>query len=491
MSFGFPPQHSEELYLEKFTKQQFLVLALEAARALELRIDFISDTGFVANTNKGRFKRNFNVAFKIDGEKAVVKSESIGSELMDWGRNKKIIEKFSDAFIDLKYSLKPEELDQKYEEIVFTQDSQGEDLLDQSFQSGGDAFLSAFIPRKGYFISPILINLNILIWIAMVITGTHWFLPDTDSLIKWGANFSPMTLEGQAWRLITCCFIHIGILHLLMNMYALIFIGLLLEPRLGKTNFIAAYLLTGIVASVTSLWWNDAIVSAGASGAIFGMYGVFLAMLTTNLIEKHVRKALLSSIAIFVVFNLLNGLKEGIDNAAHLGGLISGLVIGYALIPGLKRPEKIGIKYITISALTVLILTSTLLVYKKIPNDIGTYDVDMQKFITQEQLALGVYQLPQNASNEVVLYELKDRGIYYWNENIKLIESFKYLNLPIEIRTKNRLLIEYCELRIKSYELIYKAVSEDTDRYESEIEKCIKLIESKVTQITGEPMTEH
>jgi len=105
-----------------------------------------------------------------------------------------------------------------------------------------------------------------------------------------------------------------------MNMYALLYISLLLEPHLGRTRFLTVYLLTGLTASLASLWWHNLTISAGASGAIFGMYGVFLSMHTTNLIEKSARKALLTSIAVFVGYNILNGLKpnSGIDNAACL-----------------------------------------------------------------------------------------------------------------------------------------------------------------------------
>jgi rhomboid protease GluP len=137
----------------------------------------------------------------------------------------------------------------------------------------------------------------------MAITGVNIISPDSESLVQWGANFRPLTLEGQAWRLLTNCFLHIGILHLLLNMYALLYIGVLLEPHLGRLRFAAFYILTCIIASTVSVSWHDLTVSAGASGAIFGMYGVFLALLSTNLIEKSARKALLASIGIFVVFN--------------------------------------------------------------------------------------------------------------------------------------------------------------------------------------------
>ncbi|MEJ7610097.1 MAG: rhomboid family intramembrane serine protease [Ferruginibacter sp.] len=94
--------------------------------------------------------------------------------------------------------------------------------------------------------------------------------------IKWGSNYGPLTLSGDPWRLITNVFIHFGIIHLAMNMYCLYIIGSYLEPMLGKTKFITAYLCTGILASLTSLWWhNESVNSAGASGAVFGLYGLF------------------------------------------------------------------------------------------------------------------------------------------------------------------------------------------------------------------------
>ncbi len=325
----------------------------------------------------------------------------------------------------------------------------------------------------------------------MALTGVNILLPDNESLLSWGANFKPITLEGQWWRLLTSCFLHIGVFHLLMNMYALVYIGLMLEPYLLKARFGAAYLMTGMMASVTSLWWNNLTISAGKfSGAIFGMYGVFLALLTTNLLEKSVRRSLLLSIAVFVIYNLLYGMKAGIDNAAHIGGLISGLIIGYAYVPGLKKPESVKINYGTIGLLSILVLASSFMLDRTLPNDIARYDEGMQKFASMESMALEVYNLPENTPREKLLTEIKERGIYYWNENIKLIDSFVELDLPDEIIIRNKKLREYCELRIKSYEVIYKAIDEDTDRYREEIDDYIRKIETIISDLTQQPPVE-
>jgi rhomboid protease GluP len=269
-------------------------------------------------------------------------------------------------------------------------------------------------------------------------------------------------------------------------MYALLYIGLLLEPHLGKARFLSTYLLTGIAASVTSLWWHDLTISAGASGAIFGMYGIFLAMLTTDLIEKSARKTLLTSIAIFVGYNLLNGLKGGIDNAAHLGGLISGIVIGYAFVPSLKKNDDSKFKYALIAIFSVIIIFVSAMVYKNIaPYELTKYEARMKEFVAYESMALEMYKMPENTTNERLLNEIKTRSLYYWEANIKLLNEVDLLNLPNAFHEKNKKLLHYCELRVNSCNLIYKAIEEDTENYKAQIEEINKQIEAIINELTG------
>lgn len=376
-------------------------------------------------------------------------------------------------------------MNQEYERLDSKEEGNTKNSSSIKMQNLKD-FFSIFKPQQGYYITPLLIDLNILIFILMAITGVDIFSPDNQSLLNWGANFRPMTLEGQWWRLLTNCFLHIGIFHLLMNMYALLYIGVLLEPLIGKTRFFGAYLLTGITASVASLWWHDLTISAGASGAIFGMYGVFLAMLTTNLIEKETRKPLLTSIGIFVGYNLIYGLDGSIDNAAHIGGLVGGLLIGYALIPGLKRPDNKNFTFGTLGFLAMLVIAFSFIVYQKLPNDVSIYDKKMDEFAAMESKALEVYNLPPDTPTDQLLSQIKDTGIYYWNENIKLINGFDKLELPAEIRTRNKILKNYCELRIKSYELIYKAIDEDSEQYKTQIEDYDKQIMEAIKKLNAE-----
>jgi len=358
-----------------------------------------------------------------------------------------------------------------------------EEIKPLTMQEKMNNFLLAFVPREGYFITPIIVIINILVFLIMALTGVDIMQPATDSLIEWGANYRPSTLNGEWWRLFTCCFLHIGVIHLALNMYALISIGILLEPIMKRNNFLIAYVLTGIAASAASLWWHDNTVSAGASGAIFGMYGVFLAMLTTNLIEKEERQEQLKSIGIFVVYNLVFGLKGGVDNAAHIGGLLSGIVAGYCFYFILKNPDSSGIKNVLITAFTVVVLLFSGIIYATTPNDIGTFTKAMDEFAQKEAEALTVYDL-KDAGKEKLLSAITN-GIKLWKENVTLLTQTIDLDIPEEFKTRNTLLIDYCKQRIVSYELNYKLVNENTSNYDLEVEESEKKIEELVKQINA------
>ncbi len=186
----------------------------------------------------------------------------------------------------------------------------------------------ALLISKSYKVTPILVYANALVFLAMILSGISFMHPTAMQLYLWGGNLGPAVIQGEWWRLVTYMFLHAGAMHIIMNTFALLYIGMFLEPLIGKYRFLVAYILTGICAGLMSIVMHPASVGVGASGAIFGMYGVFLSLLTTNYIQKTLRKTMLRSILFFVLLNLLYGLEGNTDNAAHIGGLLSGIVIG-------------------------------------------------------------------------------------------------------------------------------------------------------------------
>ncbi len=187
-----------------------------------------------------------------------------------------------------------------------------------------------------------LIAINVAVFIWMAVSGVSIMSPSPGELVAWGGSINETLLQGEWWRLFTCMFLHSGIFHLLVNMYTLYQVGLILESTLGSGRFIIAYLCSGLIASVVSALFhaNSFIVGVGASGAIFGLFGALLALVSTQYFEEDVRLVLGKSIALTLVMNVMYGFKAGIDLAAHAGGFIAGLIIGYCLYLSMTKVKK-------------------------------------------------------------------------------------------------------------------------------------------------------
>jgi rhomboid protease GluP len=378
-----PSQKQEFSYSGK-TTEQLLQLAYGTFLQLGWMPKYAGPDALIGYTPRSWNKYDDEVLIEAKDGGIVVTSSFVHGESFDMmGRNKKHIKDFISAFEKInssepepEWAGEIEKLRQRTVETVKEQVKQGEEIDKVLNLSGSNLYVTYAI-----------IAINVIVFILMAIDGAGIFTPNALTHIKWGSNFTPLTLSGDWWRLITSIFIHFGIIHLAMNAYALYMAGVFLEPMLGKTKYIVAYLSTGIFAGIISLWWHkDGVNSAGASGAIFGLYGVFLALLFTNLIPKQMRSSLLQSIGIFVVFNLVYGMKSGIDNAAHIGGLISGMLIGFIFYLEMsgKSNVKKSIVTLLIAILTIAVNWSFLTIYK---SDAVKVDQLLNEFYALEQTA--------------------------------------------------------------------------------------------------------
>ncbi|UEG48956.1 rhomboid family intramembrane serine protease [Ferruginibacter lapsinanis] len=334
------PKQQQTIELNDLDKEMALAISYQAIKNSGWEVLFAGEEKLLGSTPKKWSSFGQEIMIETDGITLTVSSEMVNGESFDiGGKNKKNIESFLTAFKTVQSTLDQEIMQRNIETIkelrVVTQKTAEQEAADA-------AALDAAMNLSGsnLYVTYGIIAINIIVFALMAINGAGLF--DVNGLvhIRWGSNFSVLTLSGDWWRLLTNVFIHFGIIHLLMNMYCLYTVGVYLEPMLGKVKYIIAYLCTGVLASIVSLWWHSkGVNSAGASGAIFGMYGLFLALLTTNLIPKQVRNALLQSIGIFIGYNLLYGMKSGVDNSAHVGGLISGLAIGVIYAYAIKKEK--------------------------------------------------------------------------------------------------------------------------------------------------------
>lgn len=194
-----------------------------------------------------------------------------------------------------------------------------------------NSFLKIFIPRKGQFITAIILDVNILLFILFFISSFQIDFVNHIQLLNWGANRRFEVLNGEWWRLITNIFMHGNFLHLLYNSISLFLVSILLEPILGRVKFLSYYIISGVLASLVSIIYYENTISVGASGAIFGLFGVLIySEFLSSKKQSFNNKFILYYFGGYVLINLIYGLLvPGIDNAAHFGGFVSGLLLGY------------------------------------------------------------------------------------------------------------------------------------------------------------------
>ncbi|HYT66557.1 MAG TPA: rhomboid family intramembrane serine protease [Vicinamibacterales bacterium] len=203
-----------------------------------------------------------------------------------------------------------------------------------------DAFLAA---RTGWpIVTPLLLAVNVAIFTGMLFG--RGAIADTRTLLEWGANYAPRTTSGEWWRLATSIFVHGSVLHLLATAAGLLPLGLILERAVGRTAFATVYLASGIVASVVSLWTTSATsITLGASGSLFGMYGLTVATIVWGCIRTprvpislDAIKRIAAAAVLCVGYNLLT---DRVDTPSELAGLCTGIAGGLIVARGVAREK--------------------------------------------------------------------------------------------------------------------------------------------------------
>lgn len=182
--------------------------------------------------------------------------------------------------------------------------------------------------KKQAFVTHAVVAIQVIVFLIMTIAGGS---TNSSVLIEFGARVSVLIQDGQWWRLITPVFLHIGLMHLVVNSVTVYFIGTQIEMLFGHWRFAIIYFVTAITGNVASFVFLPNTISAGASTAIFGLFGAFL-MLGESFRNNLYIRAMSRQFLIFVVMNLAFDLfSPGIDIYGHIGGLFGGFLMGYVV----------------------------------------------------------------------------------------------------------------------------------------------------------------
>jgi len=260
-----------------------------------------------------------------------------------------------------------------------------------SLPSGPDALSPAAFP-----VTITLIAGSVLVFAVMVLRGVSPVAPTPQQAIEFGADFGPLTLGGQWWRLVTSMFVHFGFIHLGLNMWCLWNLGRAAERLLGRFSYLFVYLASGIFGSIASVYWHPRAAGAGASGAIFGLAGVLVSFvyLKKTPANLQINSKMLGSLGTFILYNLAFGALPGISNAAHVGGLVMGLAIG-ALLPSASAFESSRRNRLSIVvAITVIALIASAVATKRLRAGVSEL-TSIQHLITTGKTDEALAQLQQ------------------------------------------------------------------------------------------------
>ncbi|WP_431293000.1 rhomboid family intramembrane serine protease [Pedobacter sp. P26] len=293
----------------------------------------------------------------------------------------------------------------------------------------------------------------------------------TNAYLNIGANNRELVLEGQYWRLITHQFVHLGLSHLFFNMYALVYIGLMVEHKLGSAKFLITYLLSGICGGLVSLIFHKYGFMAGASGAIMGVFGAFMALILSKAFEKNANKSLLISTILVTAIMLLNGINGKVDNSAHIGGLISGFVICYILFNEKLWRWKITTNWqYGLTCIVVLIFSAIILIFA--PNYQNRKFYKLQFQFEQNSFDFNkVYSIPYDLSKAEKVKTIEQYGIRLWQKNKQIVAEMHKLNLEEKESYRRDFDGKITNLAIKISSLLRKEYLEESSKYRYEIEQ--------------------
>lgn len=311
----------------------------------------------------------------------------------------------------------------------------------------------------------VLLVINVLMFLLLEFKGGS---TSTDTLMRYGAKYNPAILDGEWWRIISSMFLHIGFLHLLMNMLALHIVGSLVERIYGGKRFLFIYFSAGILGGITSFAFSPQL-AAGASGAIFGLFGALL------FFGIHHRRIFFQTmgwnIIVIIAFNIIFGfVVQQIDNGAHIGGLIGGLFASGVVF----FPKKKQVKQQLLAILGYVVILITLLLYGVFETSTH-YDPALETQIAQQLIKVEEYQEVIQVTTSVINSDPTE-----YLAELLFLRSYAYSKLNQSNKAMDDLLhlisIEPNKIPEAHYNLalIYKDNNE-TSKAKKSLEKAINL----------------
>ncbi len=314
----------------------------------------------------------------------------------------------------------------------------------------------------------VIIVLNVAMFLVMLAAGAGLVQANPEIHVRFGSNYGPLTWTGEPWRLLISAFIHFGIIHLAFNMYAL-YNGRLTERLFGSARFALIYVLAALSGSVVSGWWEPMRNSAGASGAIFGVYGallVFFAMRRAEIPRDMLRSSGRGALSLCIYSLVIGATNPLVDNACHVGGLLGGALAAFFLVrpvDAAKRanPQPARLAVVAAGVCAVLLLLAAPLtrphgargVSLRVQAAVDHFAGDEAKLVNLQQDIVSAYEAKQlSAAKAADRLEIEVLGP--WENAMQTIMDIPVIT-PADSRAarQRELLRTYVQERKSAFEL--------------------------------------
>ncbi|WP_374265431.1 rhomboid family intramembrane serine protease [Zoogloea sp.] len=334
-----------------------------------------------------------------------------------------------------------------------------------------DTFINILFSRIPHAsVTRALVVVNVAVFVLLAAVSMNPMQIPSDLLIRFGGNFAPLVQQGEVWRFFTALFLHGGLLHVGLNMLALHQAGQVVERLFGRAGFLVIYVVAGLLGNAASLWWKPGPVSVGASGAIFGVYGALLAYLLRQRgsVPTEVFREMRSGTLGFIGYSLFAGFSiPGIDNAAHLGGLIGGLLLGAVFAEPIVAPRPV--RWLTPQALGGLLIAAGLGfgLWQASPQVARHFEIDSAYQQTIRQFALEEQELlreqaalmeglrQKRITDEGALDKLERDFIPRWD---RAITQLSWRQAPDDYEWQRDELVHYASTRRDALKALAQAI---------------------------------
>lgn len=248
------PQYQQSIATSQDTTAHTLQQAYGCFQQLGWTVEYATTDRLVGYTKRTWKSYADHIIVDVENGLLTITSKLPESASFDlFKKNKKNVGRFLSSFEGIKASANDASLQAWQAEIENLQ-KQTEETIVQQAKDAAEIEAVMNLSTGSKTVTYTIMGINIAVFLLMLFNGVSIFQPAVADIAKWGGNFKPYTTGGDWWRLITAVFVHVGIIHIAMNMYALFYVGMYLEPMLGKLRYAIAYLCTGVLASIASIW---------------------------------------------------------------------------------------------------------------------------------------------------------------------------------------------------------------------------------------------